>query len=115
MNAKKFQAGVAQVGGGKITIPFDDDQKAVVIKALEDHPGQRIRARICARYKPRGQLLEVLKTERIELVQRVDYDPNTPRVTDTLRTTTTDTPEALKDSLPSNLAERHDYYAYDKD
>lgn len=115
VNAKTCKAVVAQLGGGRITIPFDDDQKSVVIKALTDHPGQRIRARIGALYNRRGQLLEVLKTERIELIQRLDYDPHTPLVTDTLRTATADTPEELRDSLPSDLAVRHDLYAYDKE
>lgn len=38
VDARTCKAAVAQVGGGRITIPIDDDQKSVVIKALKDHP-----------------------------------------------------------------------------
>ena len=99
--------------GTSTIIRFSNEQTAVVLRALDSQGERKIRIRGTGTFDADGTLKSVENLEEIFPERDViPFDPNTPTAEEKIAEFVSKIPQEELDKLPSDLSERHDYYAH---
>lgn len=113
VNLRNQRFRVESYYGTSTIIRFSDEQTAVVLRALDSQGERKIRIRGTGTFDADGTLKSVDNLEDISLERDViPFDPNAPTAEEKIAEFVSKIPQEELDKLPSDLSERHDYYAH---
>ena len=95
-----------------VNADFSGDQESTITSALHDHEVVQLHIRGHGRYQMTGELLHIDLVDQIDLLgpDNVTFDPSEPSFSEMVEQAFANVPNEVWESLPRDLAERHDDY-----
>ncbi len=94
--------------GLRVTAPYTDNTRHMVIEALKRTGEQLVKVSGTGEFGSDGTLKRVVKSERIiYAIAPREIDPNAPSITEMFDALIASYPEEFWEEMPTNLVERH--------
>lgn len=95
-----------------VNADFSGDQESIITSALHDHEVVQLHIRGHGRYQMTGELLHIDRVDQIGLLDpdNTTFDPSEPSLSEMVERAFANVPDEVWESLPRDLAERHDDY-----
>ena len=95
-----------------VNADFSSNQESIITSALHDHEVVQLHIRGSGRYQMTGELLHIDRVDQIDLLDpdNTTFDPSEPSLSEMVERAFANVPDEVWESLPQDLAERHDDY-----
>lgn len=102
-------------GKRRIPVLFTAEQETNVIAALRGHASTRFRVRGRGEFSPDRDLSKIIRMENFDPETGGEFvlDPGSDNIMTAIDRISASIPDEVWEKIPSDLAERHDHYAYD--
>lgn len=101
-------------GKRQIPVLFTAEQETSVIAALRGHASTRFRVRGRGEFSPDRDLSKIIRMENFDAETGGEFvfDPGSDNIMTAIDRISASIPDEVWEKVPPDLAERHDYYAY---
>ena len=102
--------------GLRVTAPYTEETKHRVFQVAQNPEEWLIKVSGMGEFAHDGALKRVVKSDHIIFaIPPREVDPNAPTIGERFDALTADIPEEVWAQIPTDLSERHNYYAYGVD